>query len=590
MRRNPIKAILGLLLSLSIFASSLPGLDSVVKSYAVSEKQISGLGTGTIENPTNGETGGLTEWTGYFVYYGKFDRDQDASTPADDVKYRVLSKATSDFGGTTMLLDCDQEVAPVPHHNGDVFEDGYAYRWENSYVKTWLNGDYFYTNESILTARERTAISASTKGSPSVSDGSGTASAIFEPLTGQYIFVLDAKEVTNSSYGYKNRASGTDYTKLKLKFDATENTWWTLRSSLPNKPQHFIRVQGTNSALTNEKTTSAHGICPAFNIDLSYIIFSSLIADTEYKLTIKDDNLGVDLGTVIKDGDTITVPYTITGSSAADANRLSVLITDSAYSAGSAVTSGFTYLKLAVDTWDTSGSGTFTLPSAYANKTLATDYHVYILAEDVNGEKETDYASTPVEITQFSAPTPSSTDLPVTPTATDAKQDPASVPGSESKVPEVSSKPSTTVTPDYIVELNNKLDDAIETGKEQTVTWNQGTSLSYDVMKTLEDNPKLTLEFSYTYQGKDYKVTISGKDVKANPGIPWYGPVYLYTMFGGTRSNSKSSPSGNNTYVVISGDTLSKIARELKMSVNDLATINNISNPDLIYTGQILKY
>ncbi|MCR5687017.1 MAG: chitobiase/beta-hexosaminidase C-terminal domain-containing protein, partial [Lachnospiraceae bacterium] len=72
---------------------------------------------------------------------------------------------------------------------------------------------------------------------------------------------------------------------------------------------------------------------------------------------------------------------------------------DSAYSAGTAATSGYTYQKLNVSSWGTSGTGTFTIPDAYADKTCGTEYYAYILAEDVNAGTATDYASVPASIT-----------------------------------------------------------------------------------------------------------------------------------------------------------------------------------------------
>ena len=92
------------------------------------------------------------------------------------------------------------------------------------------------------------------------------------------------------------------------------------------------------------------------------------------------------------------VPYEITGTNAENATQVSVLITDDPYSAGTALTSGYKYEKLNVETWGASGTGTLTIPDPYKVKTWGKDYHVYILAEDVNSEKETDYASAPVEI------------------------------------------------------------------------------------------------------------------------------------------------------------------------------------------------
>jgi rare lipoprotein A len=48
--------------------------------------------------------------------------------------------------------------------------------------------------------------------------------------------------------------------------------------------------------------------------------------------------------------------------------------------------------------------------------------------------------------------------------------------------------------------------------------------------------------------------------------------------------------SGGGVYVVQSGDTLSGIAAELGIMVEDLAAANGVANPDLIYAGQTLYY
>ena len=44
-----------------------------------------------------------------------------------------------------------------------------------------------------------------------------------------------------------------------------------------------------------------------------------------------------------------------------------------------------------------------------------------------------------------------------------------------------------------------------------------------------------------------------------------------------------------NVYVVKKGDNLTKIANKYKVSVNELAALNNIKNKNLIYVGQKLK-
>ena len=55
-------------------------------------------------------------------------------------------------------------------------------------------------------------------------------------------------------------------------------------------------------------------------------------------------------------------------------------------------------------TGSTTGTGTFTLPDDLASQTCGTDYYAYIIAEDINEEKTTDYASAPAQINIPAAP------------------------------------------------------------------------------------------------------------------------------------------------------------------------------------------
>lgn len=167
--------------------------------------------------------------------------------------------------------------------------------------------------------------------------------------------------------------------------------------------------------------------------------------------------------------------------------------------------------------------------------------------------------------------------------------------GDEKESPDGGDKVSDTQedenTVSYLDELRANLKAAADKGGEQTVIWDKGTALPYDVMKTLEDNPKITLVFSYTYQGLDYKVTIHGKNARAYTSIPWYGPIYLYGNYGTLKpATTMNTAEGNRQYTVISGDTLSGIAKKLNTTVRNLVNLNNIKDPDRISVGQVLKY
>ena len=139
---------------------------------------------------------------------------------------------------------------------------------------------------------------------------------------------------------------------------------------------------------------------------------------------------------------------------------------------------------------------------------------------------------------------------------------------------------------------------------QQVVVWDKGQSLPYDAMKTLQDNPYITLIFKCSYGGTDYTFTIPGSAVRADPLIPWYGPLYLLAYYG---QYAVASPTGSGalpvpvvaaapvdtatgTYTVVKGDTLFKIAKQFNTTIKKLVADNNIKNANLIYPGQVLKY
>ena len=380
-RRRLLSIGVSALLSISTFLTAIPLTETIVYADQSNKTSISGLCTGAIANPTVGAGG----WS--YVYYGKYG--------GNSVKYRVLSKSTSDFGGSTMLLDCDSTIVKKR------FDDN-SNNWSDSEICTWLNGEtavHFYCDS--FTAQEKAAIVTSTKDNKSSSDGDGRDNLDYQPLTNEKVFFLDAKEATNTSYGYAATYSG-DGTREKSGTD----TWWWLRS--PGHNSHIdagiVNTSGVLDLINADYAT--YGVSPAFNINLSSVIFSSVISGKEYKLTVKDDKLGITAGAIERNGTTITVPYEITGDNKDEATQVSVLIMDSAYSAGVVKTSGYTYKKLTVTTWGTNSKGTFTLPAAYADQTCGADYYAYILAEDVNAGNATDYACTPVAINIPDAPGP----------------------------------------------------------------------------------------------------------------------------------------------------------------------------------------
>ncbi len=85
---------------------------------------------------------------------------------------------------------------------------------------------------------------------------------------------------------------------------------------------------------------------------------------------------------------------------------------------------------------------------------------------------------------------------------------------------------------EYYDDLRAFISIAIELGGEQTIYYDKWNKLPYDIMKTLEKNPQITVVYSCSYLEQDYRVFVNGSKIKTNPFIYWYGPLYLNQYFG----------------------------------------------------------
>ena len=71
-----------------------------------------------------------------------------------------------------------------------------------------------------------------------------------------------------------------------------------------------------------------------------------------------------------------------------------------------------------------------------------------------------------------------------------------------------------------------------------------------------------------------------------NPNLIYVGQILRIPTTQNALQNSENS---TVYYTVKSGDTLSKIADEYNVTVESIARENSISNPNIIYVGQVLK-
>lgn len=373
-------------------------------------KEITGIGNYGIENPSKPIID--EAWQGNYVYFGEYDMDNDGKK--EPVKYRVLSKCTTDFSGNdstvkTMLLDCDNVFLPDGDKGMIFHELNYAVddsKWNNSILREYLNNDFLTSSFSL---QEQAAIANSVKENVAESDGDvcDIQPQRWTALSGDKIFLLDAREVRNESYGYSDEQWGGDNRK-KFCIQRQENWSWWLRSEEehPTLPENDGMCAGAISRrvvicfFVNEYC----GVSPVLNVRLSDVLMVSIVEGTAgqtgaaYKLTLINPAMEIrpEQSTSAQSEEQVTVPYRLTGADIDNATWVSVLFTkkdiltaDGYYDAGEAI-----YIPNAGQ----DGKAVFSIPEEYRNKECGTDYHVYLIAENVNGEKETDYASKPVEI------------------------------------------------------------------------------------------------------------------------------------------------------------------------------------------------
>lgn len=154
-----------------------------------------------------------------------------------------------------------------------------------------------------------------------------------------------------------------------------------------------------------------------------------------------------------------------------------------------------------------------------------------------------------------------------------------------------------------LVEMYNltQLDNIAFSGKQPVInnkndynysnSGNADSSNGYYTVQSGDTLSGIALKFSTTSNKLAQLNSIS------NPNLIYVGQRLLVNQ----SSNSNSSSSGQSSsttmntetssasYTVKSGDTLSGIASQYNTTVNQIVSLNQLSNPNLIYVGQVLK-
>ena len=331
---------------------------------------------------------GWNKDNGQYLYYGAYN-----GTP---VKYRVLDRhngtshsifndgtaTMTTAAGDYLLLDSDITLFNDQFDSTSPYSNDYS----GSDIASYLSSGNDVNGASLFSDKEKAQI-ASTNLAASTQTYSTMGYVMKDYASAGKSFLLSNAEATQLYYGDNARQKA--------------GLWW-LRSANDNSTSLAGYVNSTGSISYGNDVHYINGVAPASNLNLSSVIFTSASAasknvdlaqvsassDNTWKVTLKDTTKTVSPGTVTRSGQTVSVPYSYTGS---DVSQVSIVIISGDIT--SSDSSVLYYGKLA-DGTNTSGTGSFTMPSG-----LPAGYKAYVLAEDVNDWQYTDYASEPVEIT-----------------------------------------------------------------------------------------------------------------------------------------------------------------------------------------------
>lgn len=137
------------------------------------------------------------------------------------------------------------------------------------------------------------------------------------------------------------------------------------------------------------------------------------------------------------------------------------------------------------------------------------------------------------------------------------------------------------VTETPVVQEGQEADDTPK--KDITAGYTVKVNFSADKWATGEDIPSWV-------KGQSYVVSQVDGDKVLLEGInSWIYKKNVEILMTAEQTADKDQVSSSSTYTIKSGDTLSGIASSYGMTTSQLASLNGITNTNLIYVGQVLK-
>jgi hypothetical protein len=332
----------------------------------------------------------LGKWN--YVWFG---RNQNGNP----LKCRILSTdAINDTGDEYRIMDDSMKTHKMMFLDSEI--DAGQAPFESNYTNFGTKLYNVWTNE--FDSREKVLVPLM-QAEKKYNGDLISRSCYDQVVHNENLILLGKADLTNNKLGYN---SSLDNAEGKGKDSDSWTRCWLSELGNNNRGKYALYMT-TNGKMHYDDSTYLKNIYPAFFVDTTKILFTTTVKysssskyDAEFKLTVYDNNMKIE----VPDGkeayqysspysDVIAVPYTISGTNSNKVEQVSVFILDSSNKIKY-------YNKLNTGTIGTSGVGTFTLPNGISASQIGTGktYKLYLIAEDINDEQSTDFASPTFEI------------------------------------------------------------------------------------------------------------------------------------------------------------------------------------------------
>ncbi|WP_462273738.1 InlB B-repeat-containing protein [Filifactor alocis] len=372
------KSISSMILSILMLLSVIPLHSSTI--YADGSRKTVMNGTGNIQNTDS-------------IWFGI--RGKDLTDAGSEIQWRVLDTNTN-IGEDGLFLLSEKLIGKAPYHNRKWDP---SRKWQGSDAQKWckdFSGENGEEKFKSLTGQELAAIKPTTESNP------GDIAPLWRPH--QEMYVLNGDKVFFLSFGEADKYLTDDE---RIAYDGNNPEKWWLRS--PHRTViRRVWIVKENGGISTADVTSKLATRPAFNLDKEKVLFTSPAVDgkqsngvgkdalkvvektntTEWKLTLKDDSrnrFNLDTDGIERRDLTLTIPYK-------DATTGTNEYISAVVEKNGTITHYGNVLQ--VSAGNESGTVTVQLPADFNKKTDT----LYLINEQLNGDKKTDYSSEKVEI------------------------------------------------------------------------------------------------------------------------------------------------------------------------------------------------